>query len=53
MQDERHADDLQVEQRRTNFDRFTDYEDGDCVVICDRKNPSGWIRSDVTEPLEL
>lgn len=30
---------------------FTGYEDGDSYVVCDRKNPNAWIRSDVTEPL--
>lgn len=23
------------------------YEDGGCVVFCDRKNPNAWIRSDI------
>lgn len=27
------------------------YEDGDDIVICDRKNPNAWIRSDtVVDP---
>lgn len=30
---------------------FTGYEDGDSYVVCDRKNPNAWIRSDVTERL--
>lgn len=29
-----------------DFDRFTSYEDGNDLVICDRKNPKAWIKSD-------
>jgi hypothetical protein len=48
MQDEHQVAERQPAQRQTDFSRFTSYEDGDSVVICDRKNPTAWIRSDLT-----
>lgn len=36
---------------RTDFDRYTSYDDEGSLVICDRTNPSAWIRSDETESL--
>ena len=27
------------------FDRYVSYPDGDGTVVCDRRNPSAWIRS--------
>lgn len=39
----------EVEQsapEKPEFDRFASYEDGDDLVICDRKNPKAWIKSD-------
>lgn len=31
---------------RTDYDRFADYEDGNDLVVCDRRNPKAWIKSD-------
>lgn len=42
----------QTEPEGADLDRFTSYEDGDTLVICDRKNPDAWIRADVTDDLE-
>lgn len=28
------------------YDQFASYEDGDAIVICDRRRPQAWIRSD-------
>lgn len=33
------------------LDAVTGYEDDGCYVVCDRRNPSAWIRSDVTTEL--
>lgn len=30
----------------TEYEQFASYEDGDAVVICDRREPQAWIRSD-------
>lgn len=35
-----------------DHDRFTSYEQDDDLVICDRKNPQAWIKSDTTTSLE-
>lgn len=35
-----------------DLDRYTSYEDGDAVVVCDRENPRAWIRSGTTATLE-
>lgn len=48
MQDEHQVAELEPAQRQTDFSRVTSYTDGDSIVICDRKNPTAWIRSDVT-----
>ena len=32
------------------FDEYVQYEDGEGTVICDRRNPSAWIRSSVLRP---
>lgn len=34
-----------------NSDWYTSYESGDSLVVCDRENPTAWIRSDRTETL--
>lgn len=36
----------------SHLEQFASYEDGSDLVICDRKSPSGWIRSDVTVDVE-
>lgn len=33
-------------QDATEYDQFASYEDGDAIVICDRREPQAWIRSD-------
>lgn len=33
---------------KPDFDSFASYEDGDDLVICDRKNPKAWIKSDTS-----
>lgn len=33
------------------LDAVTGYEDDDCFVVCHKRNPSAWIRSDVTTDL--
>lgn len=35
-----------------DFDRFASYDDDGALVVCDRKNPRAWIRSDATTPLD-
>ena len=32
------------------FDQYVSYADGDGTVICDRRNPSAWIRSTALRP---
>jgi hypothetical protein len=39
------------EAESIDLDEFTGYEDGNSYVVCDRRNPQAWIRSDVTETL--
>lgn len=34
-----------------DFDRYASYEDGDHVVVCDRKEPTAWLRSTVAVDL--
>lgn len=47
MQEQTHTTDVdQEESGKPDFDRFASYEDGDDIVICDRKNPKAWIKSD-------
>lgn len=41
-----------TELEPTDFDQFADYEDGDDLVICDRKNPRAWIKSDSVTRIE-
>lgn len=36
----------------SHLEQFASYEDGNDLVICDRKSPSAWIRSDATVPIE-
>jgi|GEM_PF-4076473 len=36
----------------SEFDRYADYEDGDALVICDRRNARAWLRSDATTTLD-
>ena len=35
------------EPQFNSLDRYASYEEGDSVVICDRKNAKAWIKSDV------
>lgn len=35
-----------------DFDRYTDYDDGAALVICDRRNARAWIKSDATTTLD-
>lgn len=41
-----------VEPQITELEQFASYEDGDGVVICDRKAPNAWVRSDTTARIE-
>lgn len=44
------AVDSEARDPDADFDDYASYEDDGALVICDRFNPSGWIRSeDVTE----
>ena len=45
------ADDRQAEIELDN-DNVVHYEDGDATVMCDRMNPSAWIRIGQTSPIE-
>lgn len=36
----------------SHLEQFASYEDGTGLVICDRKSPKTWIRSDATVPIE-
>lgn len=40
------VDDADVD--RPDLDRYTTYEDDGDVVVCDRKNPSAWLKADET-----
>lgn len=40
------ADRADDAQHATEYEQFASYEDGDATVICDRKQPQAWIRSD-------
>lgn len=33
------------------FESVTDYREDDQLVICDKRNPNAWLKSDVTVPL--
>lgn len=37
---------------RTDYDRFADYEDGNDLVVCDRRNPQAWIKSDTVARID-
>lgn len=45
---------LPTEQQPTDddLDRYTSYEQDTDLVICDRKNPQAWIKSDTTTTLD-
>ncbi|SEW21846.1 DUF7331 family protein [Natrinema salifodinae] len=32
------------------FERYVSYADGDGTIICDRRNPSAWLRSTAVRP---
>lgn len=40
------------EQEAVDRPDAVSYTDKDAIVICDRKNPNAWIRSDTWQPLE-
>lgn len=42
----------QTEPADIELDRFASYEDGEEVVICDRKSPAAWIKSATTTKVE-
>lgn len=47
MQEQARTTDVDQENpKKPDYDRFASYEDGNDVVICDRKNPKAWIKSD-------
>jgi len=53
MQDRPHAERLDGDDAEPSaFDRYADYEDGSALVICDRRNPNAWVRSDTTAALD-
>lgn len=33
-------------QHATAYEQYASYEDGEATIICDRKQPQAWIRSD-------
>lgn len=35
-----------------SLDRYASYEEGNSVVVCDRKNAKAWIKSDVSAGLK-
>jgi hypothetical protein len=37
-----------TEPERIDFDDYASYEDGDSLVVCDRENANGWVKSDST-----
>ncbi|WP_323191467.1 hypothetical protein [Halostella sp. PRR32] len=37
---------------RPDLEQYVSYSDGDDTVICDRENPSAWIKSDVLDVVE-
>jgi len=40
-----------VEPEFNDLDAFTSYQDDGDHVVCETENPTAWIRSDVTEPV--
>lgn len=41
----------EAEPERIDFDDYASYEEDDSLVVCDRKNASAWVKSDVTTEL--
>ncbi|NHN48365.1 hypothetical protein G9464_12275 [Halostella sp. JP-L12] len=37
---------------RPDLDQYVSYSDDGDTVICDRENPSAWVRSDDLRPVE-
>jgi hypothetical protein len=35
-----------------SLDRYASYDEGDSVVVCDRKNAKAWLKSDVSVGVE-
>lgn len=36
------------EPQVNSLDRYASYDEGDSVVVCDRKNAKAWVKSDVS-----
>lgn len=47
----RQAESTQREPDEIEFDRYASYEEDGSLVICDRKNPNAWIKSNVSGDL--
>lgn len=41
-----------VEPTFVDLSEFTSYEEDERTIICDRKNPNAWIRSDLVSSIE-
>lgn len=39
-------------RNRVDYEQFICYEEGQSTVVCDRKNPNAWIKSDVLADVE-
>lgn len=48
----RAAEPAHGEPEVNSLDRYASYEEGDSVVVCDRKNAKAWIKSDASVGLE-
>ena len=38
----------QTEPDHNDLTEYASYDEGDSLVVCDRTNPSAWIKSDVS-----
>lgn len=52
MQDWTHTERDSERIDPSDFDRYADYEDCGDLIVCDRREPGAWIRSDRTETLD-
>lgn len=46
------VDEVGPDDRPAGLDGVASYEDDDAFVVCDRKNPRAWIRSDAVTDLD-
>jgi hypothetical protein len=46
------VDEAEPDDRPAGLEGVASYEDGDAFVVCDRKNPQAWIRSDAVTDLD-